>query len=161
MRSPVFSFADADLAFGSLGGLSLSVWRRGASVPQALGFCRMFDEVIATHPRGGAFLMVIEDGAAAPAAEVRSILVKRAVAAGTRLKAGAVVHEGQGFQASVVRAVVTSMGLIVRKAYPEKVFARLDESAAWIAGLMTASDPGAPSAAEIMAAVAAIRGRIG
>ncbi len=74
----------------------------------------------------------IEPSATPPAAAERKALSSVFTRYAQVVVAVAVVPQGTGFRASMVRGVVTGLALVSRFPYPYKVFGDLDEATKWL-----------------------------
>ncbi len=68
------------------------------------------------------------------------------------------VFEGTGFRAALVRGFITSLQILSRSKFPQKVFSSVDECAAWLFSFRKAMELPVSEAAEIAAAVRTVRG---
>lgn len=80
-----------------------------------------------------AILVIIAADQPVPDAGTRSGITQLLERYTSNAIAIAQVPRGSGFMAAAVRAVLTSMSLIVRPPYPMRVFARHDEAIQWLA----------------------------
>ena len=91
---------------------------------------------LAEESRGLALMQVIGDHATPPDADTRAALAKMLKANETRIVASAVVFEGSGFRASVIRSVVVGIAMLSRPKCPHTVFASTAEGTEWLSGYM-------------------------
>lgn len=100
-------------------------------------------------------LTVIEPSMPLPDAETRA-QARRATEVGAAfVHAGALVLAGEGFWASAMRSAYTALRWLAPEAYPERVFASVDEAARWLLEVLRATDD--PRA--LVAFVEGLRGR--
>ena len=89
-------------------------------------------------------LAVLGSTAPAPANAVRASISNAFTRLGPQVHAVANVVEGEGFRAATLRAVVTSMALVIRPTYPVKMTPTIEEAADFLApysdGRLTVSD---------------------
>lgn len=79
-------------------------------------------------------LQVIGDRATPPDAATRAALAEMLKENEARLVASAVVFEGTGFRASVIRSIVIGISMLSRPKCPHTVFASVPEGVAWLSG---------------------------
>lgn len=125
--------ATRDHAIGQWRGVALYVWR-GATTVRAAGLLeRVFDRVRELVPDGpGVVLGVVEAGAPPPPAEARTALAHTLGRGHGYVVASALIFEGDGFSASMVRAVATGLAMLARPGYPHQVFAEVGAGTAWL-----------------------------
>jgi len=120
-------------AIGYAPGVAMYVWRGQTSMEGARSTAaamRATREV--TPDERGVLLGLVEAGAPAPASDVRKALADAMREADGFVRASALIFEGQGFQASIVRMVATGLALIARPSFPHHVFGELAEAIAWL-----------------------------
>jgi hypothetical protein len=145
----------ADHAFGQVGDLLLCVWRRQTTMA---GVERMKAHVASAQSRERFLVSVVEPGAQLPAPEVRDALAAllRDGLAG-RAVASALVFEGSGVQANLVRAAVMTLRLLARQRYPHRIFSTTEEALAWLDRTAVERGTGFQSAGEAGSALAVLR----
>ena len=79
-------------------------------------------------------LQVIGDRATPPDSAVRAALAAMLKDNEQRIAASAVVFEGAGFRASVVRSIVIGISMLSRPKCPHTVFASTADGIAWLSG---------------------------
>jgi hypothetical protein len=138
-----------------VGPLCVVIWR-GAVTKNPFEWQRAgLDEVVKRHPRGAAFLCVVEQSAKPPGEELRRASTQMVQAHGEHLKAVACVIEGDGFKAAIGRGALASMILLLRnKKSPVSVFAQPREALRW-----TASHIPVGSVEELTKTIEAIRSK--
>ena len=87
-----------------------------------------------------ALLQVIGDGATPPDAAARAALATMLKDNETRIVASAVVFEGTGFRASLIRSLVIGISMLSRPKCPHTVFASVSEGVAWLCSHLGGSD---------------------
>jgi len=105
--------------------------RKEAVLELALLLARLAEE-----PGRLALIQVIGDHAISPDGDTRAALAKMLKANETRIVASAVVFEGSGFRASMIRSVVIGISLLSRPKCPHTVFASTAEGTEWLSGYM-------------------------
>jgi len=142
--------SDPDHCLARFDGVQIQLWR--SRVP--LTAARLAKEKAQELPKGSerALFVVVEAGAKPPEGEARRILT----VLGTKLEGAlgcAFVSEGEGFGAAAMRGIMTSMSLLVRPRFPVKVFARVEQGAAWLTSVAPSYRP-----EHLVEAVAQMRG---
>lgn len=115
---------------------------------------RAFAQTLGGHR--AALLTVVEQGAPIPSSEARAALANVLRHGADAVLASAVVMEGDGFRASMVRSVATGLALVARQPFPHRVFARTEDAAEWLDLRLGGQLPHA-SAAEISVALEELR----
>jgi hypothetical protein len=123
--------ASADHIVATWRNVVLLIWRRETTVEGVSAARRIYDELAAVCPGGVLLMTIVEEKAPAPSADARKDLARFLSNCSGRMILSAVVHEGAGFQAAMVRSVVTGLALVARLPYPHKVFATVAEAEAW------------------------------
>src|SRR5688500_11290916 len=109
-------------AIGRWQSVMLYVWRGKTTLHGAELAERSLRKTRMVEPNGpGVLFGVVEAGTPPPEAEVRKVLAAILAAGSGYIRASALVFEGAGFQASMVRGVATALALIARPSYPHKV----------------------------------------
>jgi hypothetical protein len=119
-------------AAGSYGPIALSVWN-GPSTPEHARQAAALLAAVARAEDKILMMAVLGPEVPPPDAAVREILSEQIQKIEKQILATANVIEGQGFRAATIRAVITGMGLVIRPPYPQKVFARVEQGAAFLA----------------------------
>jgi hypothetical protein len=144
--------SDVDHRVALFGSLLISVWIQETRVEALRAMGEMIKAWASNVPgsRLGLFV-VVEPDAKMPAAAAREELARIRRAASIALTA--LVHEGNGFSAALVRGITTSLNLLERAETQTHVFANITLAARWI----EATAPQHGSASAIEAAVRALR----
>jgi hypothetical protein len=103
-----------------------------------------------------ALLTVVAQDAPMPSSEARTALSNVLRHGADAVLASAVVMEGDGFRASMVRSVATGLAIVARQPFPHRVFARTEDAVEWIDLRLGALAP-RPSPAEISVALEELR----
>jgi hypothetical protein len=85
-------------------------------------------------------LQVIGERATPPDGIARTALATMLKDHEARIVASAVVFEGTGFRASVIRSVVVGISMLSRPKCPHTVFASVSEGVTWLSGHLGGSD---------------------
>jgi hypothetical protein len=143
---------DTDHRIAVFGPLLISVWIEETLVEALRG---MEEMIKASAPsvldgRIGLFV-VVEQQAKMPSAAARDELAR--IRRTSAIALTALVHEGNGFSAALVRGITTSLNLLERAETQTHVFAKVASAARWV----EATAPRYGSASAIEAAVGALR----
>jgi hypothetical protein len=109
----------------------LVVWRQHTTLGAVHTMGLALGELASHVGRPGDLLIVAEETAAAPDAEVRGPIAQ--VLRTAPLARCAMVLEGYGFRAAALRAFATGVGLLARPPFPYRPFAHVGEAAKWLA----------------------------
>ncbi len=134
--------------------VACAVFKRETTLGGVRTIQRAYDDLAARFPSGVFMVTIVEDGAPMPVVEVRDALAKFLASGAGRTTMSAVIHEGVGFRAAAVRAVVTGLAMVARLPYPHKVFGTPTDAARWF----SLGDPPL-DADDFVAAVADARAR--
>jgi hypothetical protein len=154
---PIVHVSDAEVILGSWHNLVVWIWHGTISVAAVIAFEGQIARIAAGGKRGVAVLAVIEEDAPLPTTEVRSALVAALRRSTGKMQAYAVLYEGTGFTAAAVRSVVSSVGLLVRPAFPYKVLGRIEDACGWIAPHLKAGSNQGISAEDLAQGVRMLR----
>jgi hypothetical protein len=108
------------------------IWRQLTTKEGIAAVGEALDHVSAAGQKVGV-VIVIEPTAAPPSSAARKGLAEVFSSRADVVVAVAVVPDGSGFRASMVRGVVTGLSLLARFPYPYKVFNKIDSATAWLA----------------------------
>lgn len=148
-----------DHAFGIYRGALLYVWRRRATAES----CRVWRRVMyeaSRRPRiaPGVVLGIVEATSPPPDLEVRNELVQLvADNVNGYIRAGAVVYEGDGFRAAMVRGVTTGLQLLSRHAYPQTVCSSVAAGASFLVAELQRQGHASCAQAELVYAMELLR----
>ena len=148
---------DETLIVAETGPLCVTVWRGSATAKPFEWQRAGLSETIQRHPRGAAFLCVVETGSKPPEDDLRKASAQMIVSHGDRLKATAVAIEGEGFMAAINRGVLTGMILLTHRGRksPISVFGTVTDGARWLGQHIAL-----PPLDELVATVEHIRSRL-
>lgn len=113
-------------------------------------------ELQLTHPNGFGFLSIIPEDAIPPSDQARAAINATLERSQHLLRGVCWCVEGVGFQAAMVRAVLTGMRFIKYAPYARNIATGLEESLTWLLPLL---DGGAARLGDVKTAVAYIRNR--
>lgn len=145
-----------DHALGRCGGAVLYVWRGATTVPAARRLRRLVDEARAVG-EPGVLLGVVCEGASPPDSDARAALADVLAGGAGFVHSSALVCEGTGFRASMVRAVATGLNLLARPPFPHRVLGSVPTAAEWLERRGRAAGCALYRAEDIVAQVAALR----
>ncbi len=92
---------------------------------------RVFDALAREHPNGVFLMTIIEANALMPSVVARDAMADFLTGAAGRMVLSAVVYEGTGLRATVVRGVVSGLAMLTNYPFPHKLFPRVDGAAHW------------------------------
>lgn len=146
-----------DHAFGYVPGAVLYVWR-GVITVEAVRSLAETMEVARGDSDGipGLLLGVVEAGTPPPASDVRKAMAELLREGKGFVQASALAFEGEGFAASMVRAVATGLALLARQPFPHQVFATVSSAVESLEGSVAEGSAGT-RARPILAAMDALR----
>jgi hypothetical protein len=104
-------------------------------------------------------LQVIGEQAVPPDAATRAKLAAMLKDNETRIIASAVVFEGAGFRASVIRSIVIGISMLSRPKCPHTVFESTTAGSQWLSGQLNASGGPGQSAESMQLAIDQLRQR--
>lgn len=147
-----------DHAIAKWRSVGLYVWRGTTTVRAARELARTIGLAREADPRGpGVLLGVVEAGTPPPSSEARAALAESLESGAGYVRASALVFEGEGFQASMVRAVATGLALLARTDFPHQVFADVASASDWLERRTRAVGAPRYQAAELQAALRELR----
>lgn len=93
----------------------------------------LYDQQAHLYPKGVYMITIVEKGAPMPSNTVRKELADFLATGAGYTRMSAVIQEGGGFTATLVRTVVSGLALLANLPYPHRVFPSLQEGAEWLA----------------------------
>lgn len=127
---PGENYSDELLSIAIRPEVLVAVWHHAPE----LASVRAADKVLVAHgraPESLDYLGVIEDADNFPSDAARKKLAE--LLGEHNFRRVALLFPHGGFKASIVRSIVSAMGLMSRKAGVQKVFSQLDEAVSWLA----------------------------
>jgi len=122
-----------DHAVGYLPGAVFYVWRRATTVAGAQLLAQIIREAAAWGQEQQTLLFgVVEATAPPPEAHVRKALGDSLRVGAGVIRASAIAFEGQGFRASMVRAVATGIAMLARYPFPHEAFPGTTVASQWL-----------------------------
>ena len=120
---------DEDHVAGTIHNLVIIVWRfRTRFEPYRAGI-RLLEKLSRSHPEGVGTLQIVETEASPPEADARKAFKDALEVPG--LRHFSVTHEGTGFKAASVRAIVWGVHTLARPTFPYAVHDSVAEAARW------------------------------
>ena len=146
-----------EAVIGHLRNVFLWAWRGPATVATCERLHRSVNDVARAFPEGSGGITLIVPGVSVPSDDVRKRIVRlRREASAHGMRGGAILHEGDPLRRSLVRGVVTGLGLLTKDIYPQAVFGEADEAFRWLGEKLGKS---APPRSELARALEALRAR--
>jgi hypothetical protein len=123
-----------DCAVATIADHVILYWKRKVVREGANWTRRAFLDVARRLPDSKiGFFTVIDAGCDAKAgADVRDDMSELLKAYEDRIGAAAIAFEGQGFRMTMVRSIITAIALASRSRFPNSVFSKVPEAAAWM-----------------------------
>jgi hypothetical protein len=153
--------AERDYALATYGPLYIVIWRINTTTRAMVNVQAKLNDFARLRKNGIALLTIVEVDAPIPEGESREAVARFLRDSAWAIRCSAVVHEGAGFRASLVRAVVTGLTLAAHQPFPHKVFASVPLASAWLARSMHDNRVGSLSAQDLDAAIVRIRAYLG
>ncbi|MEO8801082.1 MAG: hypothetical protein ABI551_24535 [Polyangiaceae bacterium] len=123
-----------DHLIGTWRNVVIIVWKQETTLAGVDAGQKAYDDLAKANPSGVFLLTIVESGAPMPSSSVRDALARFLANGNGRTLLSGVAHEGTGFRAAAVRSVVTGLAVLGQLPYPHKVFATVNEAAAWFWG---------------------------
>lgn len=117
------------------GDVVVAMWRRPMDLASAKIAHAALREIAKRRSGEAMILIVIRGGVPPPNDDVRRELVAMVRPGVGEYRGAAILALGNAFVVSLVRSVVAGMAMVVRPAFPMKVFGAVGEAGAWIGGL--------------------------
>jgi hypothetical protein len=126
-------FSDHGVAVAEAGPVCVAIWRGSVTRVRFQEQRAGLTEVVARHPRGAAFLCVIEATANPPNDELRQASVQLVGLFGAGLKCVALVVEAVGFRGVALRGAISAMVHLRRAPRPLlSVFSETPSAVRWM-----------------------------
>jgi hypothetical protein len=122
------------LVVARIGLVCVAIWRKDSTVERVAKQGEGLARVVGQSPGNAGFLCVVEESSAPPNEEARRLSAKMLEQHGDRLRAVAVVIEGSGFRASIVRSVASGIVWLARRQSktPVSYVATVGAGAKWL-----------------------------
>jgi len=131
MHGPTLHEVTRDHIIMTASNFVIAIFRHETTLGGVRVIQRVYDEHARVFPKGVYMLTLVEQSAPLPGTQERDALAKFLASGAGRTRMSAVIHEGTGFRAAMVRGVVTGLTMVARLPYPHKIFATLEEAASW------------------------------
>lgn len=131
-------------------GTVIQLWR--SETPPDGVECVM-DVVRNASPPVHSTLIVVEENSELPNPVARKLLEQLTLLLAPSCKVVAMIHEGSGFRAAAIRAILTSLVAISKQAFPYKIFKTVELGTTW----MMETRPDIPSLEQLGAVVSSLR----
>jgi len=135
---------DREYAFGEQEGFLLGVWRGQPTEASFQERGRYMVDLAARHPGRCGYLEVIETTSKPPSPAARKVAADVLKEIGKSLPYIGMVIEGNELRATLVRAVIAGMTLLVRSDQSMRVDKDLSKSALWVCTKLQQSDTALP-----------------
>ncbi len=150
--------SNPEYALGWAPSVVLYVWRAQTTLEAAKAATAAIQCAREASSCGrGLLLGIVEERTPPPGLAVRRELAEAMGRHGDFVFASALVFEGRGFQASMVRMVATGLSLMAPFPFPHQVFESLADSTRWLE-LLSAREPEPVQAARLQALMGEVRG---
>ena len=149
---------DRDYAFGEQDGCLLVIWRGQPTEESYRERAAFMLDLAGRLPGRCGVIEVIEPSSKPPSPAARNVIAQSMRDVGRSLSGMTSVVEGNELRATLVRAVLAGLQLLVRGEQPMRVDKDLRRAAEWLCGMMKASDPALP--ARLVEAVETLRRNI-
>jgi hypothetical protein len=128
---PTVVYAQDGCVMAHWKGISLVIWGTAATLPLVDELTRLAESVASMYPRGSSVHLVI-NGAGPPTREARAALWGLSKRAESRHVCTAACVEGNGFWASLIRSLVTSLDLVTGRRLKLRAFTDIEALADWL-----------------------------
>jgi hypothetical protein len=126
------SFEADGCVMGSRKNITFAVWGTQGTLPLAMQFAKLSDDVGQVYPMVSTIHLILDD-VRLPTADARKVLDDLTDRFTRRLACLATVVEGSGFRASAMRSFLTGMHMLQRQSYKAKTCETILEVANWLA----------------------------
>jgi hypothetical protein len=127
--------------FGTLDGFFL-MRCFGVVFPEDLyATLKAHEAVLARRPQGSGSIVAIDSTVAFPSEEIRRVAAEVSRKTSLQTSAQATIVLGDGFWASAVRGIMTTLTSVVPAQYPRRVFRREEEAVDWTITVLGESVP--------------------
>ena len=126
-----FIHRDVDHILAEWKNVSIAIWRFRTTVTSVHRFVAQQKRLATEFGEPIGLLQIVEDTAVPPEKAEREVLGNMLRGGREHIAASAVVHEGEGLKASIVRSVVTGLHMAARPAFPHKIFKDQAEALTW------------------------------
>lgn len=122
---------DEDHAKSVLHNMLIIVWKKHTTAEAFSRVPNIVQQIAALHREGVGMLQVVETGAFPPDSAARAEFLRNVEVSGLVIRHFSIVHEGTGFKAASVRAIMSGLYLYARPKFPNEIFNSLRGAAEW------------------------------
>ncbi len=140
---------------GTVGPVFVVVWTNHTTL-EGVAASRDGLGQLAVHNPALGFLNIVDIKAPPPSAKVRSAMAAVLDDFAEHLSASAVVVEGEGIRAALVRSVVIGLTMLAKQPFPHQAFATSSAACKWLSEHLAVEDP--QFVDELYQGVCALRG---
>jgi hypothetical protein len=123
----------SDCVIGFTDSLAVAFWRLHTKPQDILELQRVAGQAYEASGKPIALVQVVPVSAIAPDGQARAALARLLGQLNGRVSRSAIVHEGEGFRAAMIRSIVTGVVALSNPGFPHRVFSTLAESVTWMA----------------------------
>ncbi|MET0595508.1 MAG: hypothetical protein ABW133_22605, partial [Polyangiaceae bacterium] len=120
------------VAIGSLDGFFLMRCYGELGRDDVLATLLGHEAILADYPQGSAAIVVVDPSTAFPSEEARRVMLEATRKTSATTLAHTLVVLGDGFWASAVRGIMTTIGSLTNSSHPRKVVRHEEEGVDWI-----------------------------
>jgi len=131
LQEIVIDYADPACVIGHIQNLTFSAWNTAPTVEHVEAFIALAKKLCETYPHNSNVTLVMPE-AELPGAEARVALERLTAQYAQRIHSVALVIDGSGFWASMIRSFLTGLHLLRGNGYRCKAFANPGEAGAWL-----------------------------
>jgi hypothetical protein len=124
--------SNTDCAIGVAEGVVVACWLHNTNIEDVEELGRAVRRAQSGPNELVKLVQVVPQTAVTPDARVRSALARMLRGLQGLVSHSAIVFEGHGFRAAMVRSIVTSITSLSNPGFPHRVFAKLPQAAAWM-----------------------------
>jgi hypothetical protein len=140
--------------------LTIVIWATQATLPLVEHLGQLSETMIAAHPEGVSAIHVIQNGAPLPTAEARQQLSVLTNRYSPLMACAATLIGGEGFWASAMRGIVTSIHWLERRPFKALTCSTLEEIAAWLPAPHAERTHVVIGQTELLQVLSSVRGRV-
>lgn len=123
---------NADCVIGFTNGVAVAFWRLHTHATDVLELQRVAGQAYDASGKPIALVQIVPGSALAPDGQARTALARMLANLHGRVSHSAIVHEGEGFRAAMIRSIVTGVVALSNPGFPHRVFSTLAESVTWM-----------------------------
>lgn len=123
---------NSDCAIGFTSGVAVAFWRLHTKAADVAELERAASQAHQTSGKPISLIQIVPTSAIAPDSHARAALAKMLTNLQGRVSRSAIVHEGEGFRAAMIRSIVTGVVALSNPGFPHRVFSTLAEAVTWV-----------------------------